>query len=514
MTATVVIGDGKLTAADLASIARSRAEVALSDAARRRIAASHATLLAQAATGAAIYGVTTGLGAVADTAVAADDADRQRRVILGRAVGVGRIAADDEVRAMMAARLAGFAVGRSGVSPATAEALLALLCRGVYPVVPMTGSLGEADLAPLAHLASVLAAAGEARVGGATLPGGEALARAGIAPPVLAGKDGLALVSSNAVSAGLGALAVVDAVDALGGLVAAAALSFEGFRAGLAPLRPEAVALRPAPGQAAVSDAILALLAGGDLDRPGTARRLQDPLSFRCVGPVYGAAAAALQAATAAVELELNTADDNPAVVPGDCPDGGPDGGILKTANFDATHLALAFAGLNLALSRAAATVGMRIWKLMSEQDSGLPRFLTPRPDGRSGFAPVQKTVAALTAEIQHAATPMPAWVLPVADGVEDVAALTVPTVEQTRGIVARLRLLAGIELMVAAQACDLRGSIALAPGTAGVLTAVRERVAPLDDDRATAPDIAALGALVAESRFRGMSPRITVDQT
>ena len=137
---------------------------------------------------------------------------------------------------------------------------------------------------------------------------------------------------------------------------------------------------------------------------------------------------------------------------------------------------------------------------------SDLPRFLTPLGGGRSGFAPVQKTVAALTAEIQHAAQPMPAWVLPVADGVEDVAAMSLPTVEKTREIVERLRLLAGIELMIAAQACDLRGGIILGTGTAGILAAVRERVAPLTDDRATAPDIAALDALVAEGRFASLA--------
>lgn len=494
VTGTVAIGDAPLTARQVAAIARGRAEAALSDAARRRIADSHKTLLAQAATGMPIYGVNTGLGAVADTAVAAGDGDRQRRVILGRAVGVGRIAGDDEVRAMMTARLAGFAAGASGVSPPAAEVLLALLRHRVHPVVPMTGSLGEADLAPLAHLASVLAGAGSARVGGETLAGGDALLRAGIAAPALAGKDGLALVSSNAAATGLGALAVCDARDALGGLVAAAALAFEGFRANTAPLRAEAVALRPAPGQAAVSTALLGLLDGGALLLPGAARKLQDPLSFRCIAPVYGAAVAGLQAATAAVELELNTADDNPAVLP-DC-------GILPTANFDTSHLALAFGALNLALAGAAATIGMRCWKLLSERDSGLPRFLTPVGDGRSGFAPVQKTVAALTAEIQHAATPMPAWVMPVADGIEDVATLSMPTIGHTRGIVERLRLLAAVELMIAAQACDLRGGIMLGTGTAGIHAAVRERVERLEDDRTTAPDIAALGELIAEGRF------------
>lgn len=499
MTPTVTIGGAALTARDVAAIAGGQAEAALSEAARRRIVDSHTTLLQAAGAGTPIYGVTTGLGAVADTAVAAGDADRQRRVILGRAVGVGRIADDDEVRAMVVARLAGFAVGCSGVSPAVAEALLALLRAGVHPVVPMTGSLGEADLPPLAHLGSVLAGAGQARLGGETLPGAAALARAGIAAPVLAGKDGLALVSSNAASAGLGALAVVEAGTAIGGLLAAAALSFEGFRANVAPLRPEASALRPFPGQAAVASALLTLLADGDLLRPGAARKLQDPLSFRCVAPVYGTVLDALRAATAAVELELNSSDDNPAVVPGT--------GIVPTANFDASHLALAFATLGLALARAAATVGMRTAKLMSEADSGLPRFLTSLADGRSGFAPVQKTVAALTAGIQHAAAPMPAWVMPVADGLEDVASLALQAVEQTRGIVAQLRLLAAVELMIAAQACDLRAGIALGSGTGEILRTVREAVPPLHDDRAAAPDIQALDAMIAGGRFATLSP-------
>lgn len=495
---TIAIGDRTLTAGDVVSIARGGSDADLSVSARTRVAEGHAALLAAIADGAAVYGVTTGLGAVADTAVAAGDAERQRRVVLGRSVAVGRFASDEEVRAMIAARLAGFATGRSGVSPAVAESLLALLRAGVQPLVPMIGSLGEADLTPLAHLGAVLAGGGEARLRGVTLSGAAALAEARIAPPAFAGKDGLALASSNAVSVGLGALAVGDAVDAFGGMLAAAALSFEGFRANVAPLRPEAVALRPAPGQAAVSAALLDLLAGDDLVEPGAARKLQDPLSFRCIASVYGTVAAALQAATTAVELELNSADDNPAVLPGT--------GVLPTANFDASHLAQAFAGLNLALARAAATVGMRTQKLMAERDSGLPRFLTTAGDGQSGFAPVQKTVAALTGAIQHAALPMPAWVLPVADGVEDVAPLALQAVEKTREIVGQIRTLAAIELMIAAQACDLRGSPVLGTGTSSILADVRVRVAPLAQDRATAPDIRALDALIAEGTYAGLA--------
>ncbi|MEQ8393905.1 aromatic amino acid lyase [Thalassobaculum sp.] len=488
------LGDEPLTARAVASVARGRADPALAYAARRRIAESHNTLLEQTAAGTRIYGVTTGLGAVADTVVAADDAERQRRVVLGRSVGVGRIATDTEVRAMMTARLAGFAVGRSGVSPPVAECLLALLRHGVNPLVPMTASLGEADLAAMAHIGSVVAGAGEARWRGEVLAGGDALARSGIVPPALVAKDGLALVSSNAASTGLGALAVIEATEALGGLVAAVALSFEGFRANVAPLAPESVALRPAPGQSAVASTLLGLLDGGDLTQPGAARRLQDPLSFRCVASVYGSAAAALKAATAAVELELNASDDNPAIVPGV--------GVVPTANFDSTHLAQAFATLNLALARVAPTIGMRTHKLMSDSMSSLPRFLSPLQNGHSGFAPVQKTASALMAEIQHAAMPMPVWVMPVADGVEDVATLALSTVEKTREIVTRIRTLAAIELMIAAQACDLRDAPVLGTGTTDVHRAVRERVVMLREDRATASDIRTLDFLIAEGRF------------
>ena len=94
------------------------------------------------------------------------------------------------------------------------------------------------------------------------------------------------------------------------------------------------------------------------------------------------------------------------------------------------------------------------------------------------------------------------AWVLPVADGVEDVATLALQSVEQVRTIAGRVRLLAAVELMVAAQACDPRDGIALGRGTAAIHRAVRDAVPMLCLDRSTAPDIAALDAMLAEKRF------------
>ena len=501
----VTLGEARLTARDVALVARHGHHVWLGDAARGRIAASHETLRGEVRAGAAIYGVTTGLGAVVDTPVvpsdAPDGAEAQRRVVAARAVGVGRLAAPEEVRAVMAARLVGFAAGCSGVSPGAAEALLALLNARVHPAAPMIGSVGEGDLAPLAHVAEVVAGGGFVLAGDGlgTVPAAPALARAGLAPPRLGAKDGLALVSSNAASAGIGALAVVDAGRTLTALAAAAALSLEAFRGNVAPLLPAATGLRLAPGQAEAASAVLALLAGGDLVRPDAARLLQDPLSFRCIASVHGAALAALAAATAAVELELNAAADNPAIVPGV--------GVVPTANFDPTHLVLAFETLGQALARVAATSAGRAVKLMSTPSSGLPRFLSPVQGGRTGFATVQKTVAALCAEIGQRVAPMPIWVLPTADGVEDYATMALSTVEKARDILLRLRLLTAAELMVAAQACEMRGPLRLGDGAGRALAAVRARVPPLGEDRSTAPDLRALDALIGEGAFDDALP-------
>lgn len=452
-----------LALADLLAIARQDAPADFTVQARQRIDAGHRLLLELAAAGTPIYGVTTGLGAAVDTQVA----PLQANIPLGRAVGVGRLANRQEVRAITAARLAGLAQGRAGISPAAADALLALLNSGVEPEVPLLGSLGESDLAPLAHLSLAL-----------DVP--------------LTGKDGLALVSANAASVGLGALLVFEARQALEALMAALALACEGYRANLSPFQPWASRLRPAPGQTEQSAALLQLLAGGELaDQP---RRLQDPLSFRCATVVQGAAQQAFQQLHALVELELRSGADNPALI-------SEDALVLATANFDSTHLALAAEGLGLALSRVAACSAERIAKLLSPTSSDLPRFLITQP-GHVGMAALQRTSSALVAEIGHLANPLPAVSVPVADRVEDYAGQALAVVDKTRRLTERVLWLASIELIVAAQAVDLRGPLRLGQGVRQIHAAVRSRVAHLDQDRSGSVDVLALATFLESSPF------------
>ncbi|MCP1610973.1 histidine ammonia-lyase [Azospirillum lipoferum] len=414
-----------------------------------------------------------------------------------RAVGVGPRLPTDILRALMLVRAAGYAAGGSGASPTMLHALVAALNAGFHPLVPSKGSIGADDLAPLAHLGRALLGDPDAEVeiGGDILPADAALARAGLTPPVLGLKDGHTVVVANALSVGQGCLVLEDARVALDALDAAAALSCEGFRAQLEPLDPRVQQARPAPGQAEAAARLRALLAGSGLEKPGAARRLQDPLSFRCLAPVHGAARVTLEAAREPVAIELNAAADNPLVAVAEA---GTEGGMLHNGNFDMTALVLRFEALGQALAQAATMAAHRTMKLMSPTVSDLPRFLTPQGQSRTGFATVQKTIAALEAEIRHLALPASLGVLPVADGIEDHASMAPAVVAKTGGIVERLRWLTAIELAAAAQAVDLRGPLVLGAGTRAVHAFVRSLVAPLEEDRSQGPDFERLAQSIA----------------
>ena len=280
-----------------------------------RMAAAREVVERYIAEGRPAYGLTTGLGARVVESLPSDAlAEFSRHTVLGRANSVGAPLPTEVVRAAVLVRANGLAHGGSGARPELADALLALLEHGVHPIVPSIGSIGAGDICVLAHIALVLIGEGEAEFHGELMPGVQALAAAKLEPLDLAPKDGLAVISSNAVSVACAALALVDGRAALEAAHAAAALSFEGFRASLTPLDDRVVEARPAPGQATCAAALRTLLAGGSLATSG-GRRLQDPLSFRCVSQVHGSLATALELLSDALEPELNGAGDNPLVL-------------------------------------------------------------------------------------------------------------------------------------------------------------------------------------------------------
>jgi histidine ammonia-lyase len=489
MSEAITLTGATLTLGEVLAVARGNRPVRLDPGVAGRVAASRAVVEQVLAQGEAVYGLTTGLGA--NVGVALDHSDLlafQRRVVVGRAVAVGPFLPRETVRAAILLRANGLARGGAGASLSVIEALLALLAHRVHPCVPSLGSIGAADLTPMAHLALPLVGAGAAELDGEVMPGAEALRRAGLTPVALAPKDGLALVSSNALSVAA-AILLIDEVAALLDLASlAAALSFEGMRANPGPLLHEVSAARPAPGQEAAAARLRSFLAGSTLWNKGGARAVQDPLTFRCVAPVHGAALAALAFAREAIVPELNAAADSPLVL--------ADGRILSTGNFHTGALALAADMLAIALVPVADLAVGRATKLMLPEASGLAKFLSPIGGNRAGFAPVQKTLAALRAECRHCANPASLDFTPVANGVEDHSPQTPLTLRKAATLCQSLRILLAIELMVAAQAVDLRDPAPiLGKPLAAAHRAIRARMPRLEDDRSLGHEIESLAA-------------------
>jgi histidine ammonia-lyase len=483
---TVTLGDSRVGIRHVLRVARDRAPVAIGPGVVQRLERARAVVDRAAEGDAPVYGLNSALGANTGATLApGEQALYQMRAVRARAVAVGPPLDDDVVRAAMFTRAAGMARGGSGVSVAVFRALVAMLNAGIVPYVPGRGSIGVSDLPQLAHVALVLIGEGEARVDGARVGGAEALAAAGLAPVALAAKDGLALISSNAATVGHASLVLSDLARVLAVHTDVVALSFEAFRANLSPLDPRAQAARPAPGQAEAATRILVALAGSALAKPGAARRVQDPLSFRCVPQVHGALHDALARAIDHVEIELNAAADSPLVdADGDR--------VFSTGNFHVPGLALALEALGLAVAQSATLAVERCLRHLSPATSGLPLQLTRGGPQQSGFATAQKPLTALATEIRHLANPVALDFLPVSEGVEDHATMAPTCVAKLAAIRERLVSLIAIEAVIAAQAVDLRPPdvhATLGAGARRMYDGVRARVQLLGDDRPLAPD-------------------------
>lgn len=490
-------GNG-LTPAIVAAVARYDAPVELDPAALERARRARGVVDDAVARGLPVYGLTTGLGPRVTHVLPEQEVEEfSVRTLRGRANSVGRPLPRDVVRAALLVRCNGLARGGSAVRPVVLEQLTAMLNRRLHPVVPETGSIGAGDLGQMAHVGLVVIGEGTAEFDEEVLPGGEALSRAGLCPVALAPGEGLALCNSSAASAGSAALVYDDARKLLGAIQVVVSLSLEGFRANTSPFDARVQAARPVPGVVACAAQLRELLAGGSLLDTGSARRLQDPLSFRCVTQVHGALHTALGLLAEVLDPELNGSGDNPLVL-------AEDELILSTGNFHTTGMALALDTLALALYETASVSAQRTHRLLAGSLTDLPENLTPHGAERSGYAPLIKTSQALLTELRHLATPVSIDPRPGAALVEDDSSGAPTAARRDARMIDRLRYVLAIEALVAAQAVDLAAPASIGVGPAALHRAVRALVPRLDDDRPSGPDVDRLAAEVLGTTIIG----------
>lgn len=490
---TVLLDGNTLGVGDVGRIARG-AHVTLDAAALARMDATNTHIQDAAATGKPVYGVTRGLGPKVVQALDAAQIDAfSRATVLGRAQSLGAALPADVVRAAMTIRINGLLTGASGAHPRVAEHVAACLNANLVPRIGAFGSVGAADLLWGGAMARALI--GEGRFLGQPegAAAAAALAAAGIAPLPLGPRDGLALVSHSSFSTAHAALAAERVSRCWTAAQIAAALTFEGFRGNLSPIRADVLALRPAPGQAESARDLRARLAGSHLEHPGVARRLQDPLSLRNTVQVHGSLWAAAQALEDTLAGELNGSSDNPVVLAATAE-------IVSAGGYLNPHLGVVLVGMNHALTHLASQSYARAIKLLFERFTGLPNGLAPDTANAAGLAPVTKAAEALLAEILHAAAPPMIYPAITADGVEDVLTHTAVAGKSALSIAEKLSYLIAIELVCAVHAITLRGDMErIAPGLRAVAGTLTGLSPPITADRSMTDELETIAALVRD---------------
>lgn len=508
---SIPLDGDSLTLPDLETVSRRGSQVLLTDDARARISRSAEKLRSMAASDQLIYGVNTGFGIFSDRRIAQDDSARlSYNLIVSHATAVGRPYPEEVVRAAMLIRANSLARGHSGVRPEIIDILIQMLRSDLTPVVPSQGSLGSSgDLAPLAHLALVFTAppddqsqshSGEAWYQGKRMPGLQAMQAAGLAPIVLAPKEGLALTNGATFTAALLALAAIDAARLESTALVSAAMSFEALLGRTDALDERLHRARNHPGQIDTARQLRQLIKGSTL--VDSADTVQDAYSLRCIPQIHGPAKELLPYIKDVVHREINASTDNPLLL---------DDLVISGGNFHGQILGGACDYLKLPMAELGLLSERRVYRLMAPQtSSGLPPMLVAYPERaglESGLMMLQYTAASLVLENESLSTPDSVRSLPTSAGQEDLNANSATAARRLRALLRNLEIILAIEMIAAAQAVDLRlrerKAHRVGDGTATAHKIIRRVVPFQDSDRPLTPLIETTVELLRSDEFR-----------
>ena len=496
---------GELTLPVLRGIYQQPSALRLSAHDRGRIAVAGSLVDKIIAIGDAAYGINTGFGLLAQTRIPTEQLELlQRNLLLSHAAGVGDALPDAVVRLILALKINALARGYSGITMGVIDALAKLLEHEVYPVIPAQGSVGASgDLAPLAHLGTVLLGIGQVRARGALLPAAEGLRLAGLQPLKLRAKEGLALINGTQVSTALALAGLFGAEDVFAAAVVAGAMSVDALKGSDSPFDERIQEVRGQPGQIAVAREYRGLIAGSAIRASHLdCSRVQDPYSFRCQPQVMGACLDLIRNCSVTLEVEANAVTDNPLLFV-------EAGDVLSGGNFHAEPVAFAADTLALAIAEIGSLSERRMAVLVDPKMSGLPAFLVENSGVNSGFMIAQVTAAALVAENKTIAVPCSVDSIPPSANQEDHVSMATHGARRLRNMVDNAAAVIGIELLAAAQGIDFHRPAQSSPSLEQVHAGIRAEVPFYAADRYFAPDIRAAQSWVNAGRFSPLVKRI-----
>ena len=431
-----------------------------------------------------IYGVTTGFGSLCNVSIGPDYlAQLQINLMMSHACGTGDRVPNDIVKIMLLLKIQSLSYGFSGCQLVTVNRLIDFFNNDVYPVVYMQGSLGASgDLVPLAHLTLPLVGLGEVEYQGEIITGAELLQKLEWQSIQLASKEGLALLNGTQNMSAFAVWALLQSHRLSEWADRIAAMSLDAYYGLTAPFIDAVHQVRPHKGQVATAARMRQLLEGSEIvEKPK--QYVQDPYSFRCIPQVHGTVKDTIDYVASAVDVEVNSATDNPTV----CPD---DDIIISAGNFHGEPIAMPMDFLAIALCELANISERRIYKLVSGT-RGLPSFLVANPGVNSGFMITQYTAASVVSLNKTLSTPSSVDSIPSSQGQEDHVSMGANAAIKLYKVVLNTERVLAIELFNAAQALDFRRPLKSSPAVEALHESYRKVVPFIVDDEVMYPHIA-----------------------
>lgn len=454
--------------------------------------------------GRVIYGINTGFGLLANTVIPKEELEHlQHSIVLSHAAGVGKLMNESTVRLIMALKINSLARGYSGIRLEVIEALVALINSEVYPCIPEKGSVGASgDLAPLAHMSTVLLGEGEVLYEGELLSGREGLEAAGLKPIILGPKEGLALLNGTQASTALALEGLFNAEDLLAAGIVAGSLSVEAALGSRRPFEHLVHKVRGHQSQIDVAASYRLLLGHSEIEKfHEDCEAVQDPYSLRCQPQVMGACLNQIRNSAETLLVEANSVSDNPLVFARECD-------IISGGNFHAEPVAMAADNLALALAEIGSLSERRMALLIDTHMSKLPPFLVEKGGLNSGFMIAQVTAAALASENKSLAHPASVDSLPTSANQEDHVSMATFAARRLGDMADNTAGILAIELLAACQGVDFRAPLKTSQLLEKAKMMLREKVPFYDKDRYFAPDIKEAIALIRSGAFNGLVER------
>jgi histidine ammonia-lyase len=490
---TVSLDGVHLSLEDVLEVAEGRAEVKIAPSVVKKVKRSRDFIEKALDQGEKIYGVTTGFGMLSDQVIDHSQIeDLQRNLIRSHSVGVGPFFDEVTTRAIMLLRANVIAMGYSGVRMEVLKRLIEMINKGVHPLVPEQGSVGASgDLAPLAHLASVLIGEGEAVFQRKVMPGKKAMERAHIPILTLKAKEGLALVNGTQVMTAVGLLALLRAERLCRIADIVGACTLDALKGTLSAFDQDIQRVRPFPGQMAVSENFRKLGQKSEIaESHKFCSKIQDAYSLRCIPQVHGAVRDALSFVRKTLEIEVNSATDNPLVF-------AEQGKILNCGNFHGEPVAFGLDFLGIAVSELGGISERRIEKLINPALSGLPPFLTTEGGLHSGLMMVQVSAAALASENKILTHPASVDSIPTSADKEDHVSMGTIAARKARDIVNNVEQILAMELLCATQGLEFLLPLKPGIGIEEAYEVVRKKVPAIKEDRKFSEDIKKIDLLI-----------------